>query len=227
MNFAMVLRSLGILLIFESASMLPSLLVSIIYGGSDALAFVYTMIILVILGTLGLLVKPKNKNIYAKDGFAIVALGWLMVSFFGSLPFVFSGSVSSFVDAFFETCSGFTTTGSSILTNVEALPRGVLFWRSFTHWVGGMGVLVLTLAILPSVGANTLQIMNAESPGPSPGKLVPKVGQTAKILYGIYACITLIQIVLLVAAGMPLYDSIIHTFGTVGTGGFSIKRAST
>ncbi|MDF2520861.1 MAG: potassium transporter KefA, partial [Clostridia bacterium] len=167
-----------------------------------------------------------NKNMYARDGFAIVALGWILMSFFGSLPFVFSGAIPSLIDSFFETSSGFTTTGASILTDIEALPKGILFWRSFTHWVGGMGVIVLTLAILPSLGARSIQMMKAESPGPNPGKLVPKVAETAKILYGIYIIITIVEIILLVFAGMPLYDAAIHTFGTVGTGGFSSKGLS-
>jgi len=166
-------------------------------------------------------VKPKNKGIYAKDGFAIVAIGWILVSFFGALPFYFSGAIPSLVDSFFEASSGFSTTGASILQQIEGLPQGILFWRSFTHWMGGMGVLVLAMAILPSTGTGALQIMKAESPGPSPGKLVPKVRETAKILYGIYIVITAIEIILLKIAGMSLFDAFIHTFGTVGTGGFS------
>jgi len=137
-------------------------------------------------------IKPRATDIYARDGFAIVAFGWILLSFFGALPFVISGAIPSMVDAFFESVSGFTTTGSSILTNVEILPRGILFWRSFTHWVGGMGVLILMLAVLPSVKANTLHILKAESPGPNPGKLVPKIGQTVKILYLIYLILTVI-----------------------------------
>lgn len=226
MNFLMVLKSLGILLICEALVMFPSLIVAILYDGIDVLPFIYTIIVLVIIGFMGMLVKPKNKNIYARDGFAIVALGWILISFFGSLPFVFSGAIPSFIDAFFETSSGFTTTGASILTNVEVLPKGIMFWRSFTHWVGGMGVLVLTLAILPSVGAGTLQIMKAESPGPNPGKLVPRVKQTAKLLYNIYILITAVETILLCLGGMSLYDALIHTFGTVGTGGFSNKNLS-
>jgi len=226
MNFAMVLRSLGILLVCEALILFPSLIVAIVNNGPDVLPFVYTMFILFAIGFSGLLIKPKIRTIYARDGFAIVAFGWLLISFFGSLPFVLSGVIPSFVDGFFETSSGFTTTGASIMTSVEGLPAGIMFWRSFTHWVGGMGVLVLTLALLPSVGAGALQIMKAESPGPNPGKLVPKVGQTAKILYIIYIVITIIQIILLYIAGMPLYDACIHTFGTVGTGGFSIKNSS-
>lgn len=226
MNFGMVSKSLGVLLICEAIAMVPTLIVSLLYKGSDTLAFVYTILIILISGLLIASVKPKSKAIYARDGFAIVAIGWVLISFLGSLPFVFSGVIPSFVDSFFEASSGFTTTGASILTEIEGLPKGILFWRSFTHWVGGMGVLVMTLAILPSIGAGSLQIMKAESPGPNPGKLVPRVGHTAKILYGIYLLITIIEVIALKIAGMSLYDALIHTFGTVGTGGFSNKNLS-
>lgn len=225
MNFRLVIRSIGILLLCEAISMLPSMAVSLIYK-EHVLAFLYTIAIILAFATPLVFIKTRNKNMYARDGFAIVALGWLLMSFFGALPFVFSGSIPSLIDSFFETSSGFTTTGASILTNIEALPKGILFWRSFTHWIGGMGVIVLTLAILPSLGARSIQMMKAESPGPNPGKLVPKVAETAKILYGIYIVITLAEIILLVISGLPLYDAAIHTFGTVGTGGFSNKGLS-
>ncbi|QGU94667.1 TrkH family potassium uptake protein [Clostridium bovifaecis] len=226
MNYGMVLKSLGILLICEAAVMIPSLLVAVICGGNDAKAFAITITITFVVGLVAAMVKPKRKNIYARDGFAIVAIGWLLISFFGSLPFVLSEAIPSIVDAFFETSSGLTTTGSSILNDVESLSEGIIFWRSFTHWIGGMGVLVMTLAILPSAKPGMFQIMKAESPGPNPGKLVPKLGQTAKILYGIYIIITIIEVILLKIAGMSLYDSLIHTFGSVGTGGFSNKGLS-
>lgn len=226
MNYAMVLKNLGILLICETLAMIPSLLVSIGQGGNDAMAFVYTMALTGVLGILTLIIKPKNKNLYARDGFAVAAIGWILISFFGALPFVFSGAIPSLIDAFFEASSGFTTTGASILRDVEVLPRGILFWRSFTHWIGGMGVLVLTMALLPSIGSGSFQMMKAESPGPTPGKLVPKLRQTAKILYGIYIIITIVEILILIIAGMPIYDAAVHTFGTVGTGGFGIKNLS-
>lgn len=226
MNYGMVLRSLGILLLSEALVMVPSLLVSSILGEQEAKAFIITMVVLIVCGFLATRIKPKAKNIYARDGFAIVAIGWLLASFFAALPFVISGAIPSLVDAFFEASSGLTTTGSSILKDIESLSKGMLFWRSFTHWVGGMGVLVMTLAILPSAGAGSIQIMKAESTGPNPGKLVPKMAQTAKILYGIYIVITIIQVILLKISGMPLYDSLIHTFGSVGTGGFSSKSLS-
>lgn len=225
MNYKMVLKSLGVLLVCEAALMLPSLAVAMIYKDTGFTAFAYTIIILLFLGLPLIRLRPYSTNIYAKDGFAIVAFGWVVVSMLGSLPFYFSG-MTNIIDGFFEAVSGFTTTGASILKEVEGLPHSILFWRSFTHWIGGMGVLVLTLAMLPSVGATSLYIMRAESPGPSPGKLVPKVGKTAKILYSIYLVITLVQVVLLRFSGMPLFDSLVHTFGTVGTGGFSSRNLS-
>jgi len=226
MNFRIVLKTLGILLHCEAGAMLPSLAVAVYYRGSDIKAFAVTILLLMICGTLLVLIKPKVKEMYARDGFAIVGLGWLLISVFGALPFYLSGAIPTAIDSFFESVSGFTTTGATILRQVENLPRGILFWRSFTHWIGGMGVLVLTLAILPSVGARTLHIMKAESPGPAPGKLVPRVGQTAKILYKMYALLTAVLVILLLLAGMPLYDSLVHAFGTAGTGGFSIKNTS-
>jgi trk system potassium uptake protein TrkH len=155
-----------------------------------------------------------------------VALGWILVSAFGALPFILSGAIPSVIDALFESVSGFSTTGASILRDIEVLPKGILFWRSFTHWMGGMGVLILMIAILPSVKANTLHIMKAEAPGPSPDKFVPKIGQTAKILYIIYITLTAIEVVFLLVGGMSLYDALIHAFGTASTGGFSSRNAS-
>jgi trk system potassium uptake protein TrkH len=200
-NYSMVLKNLGILLICEAIAMLPSLLVALIYGESSGWAFLYTISLLLIFGVSTSFIKPKNRGIYVKDGFAIVAFGWIIVSFFGALPFYFSGAIPSLVDSFFESCSGFSTTGASILIEIEGLPQAILFWRSFTHWIGGMGVLILAMAILPSVGTGSVQIMKAESPGPNPGKLVPKVKQTAKILYGIYLIITVVEIILLKMLG--------------------------
>ena len=226
MNFRMIFSSLGTVLCIEAALMIPSLMVSVIYNQSDVYAFLISMLILLVTGFLLHLLKPKNTQMYARDGFAIVSLSWFFVSLFGALPFLISGAIPAPIDAFFETASGFTTTGATILTEVESLPRGILFWRSFTHWVGGMGVLALMLAVLPSVKASTVHIMVAESPGPNPGKLVPKIGQTVKILYIIYTAMTLVQIVFLLISGMPLYDSVVNTLGTAGTGGFSVKNTS-
>jgi len=225
-NFRVVIRILGMLLVCEALLMLPSLAVAAYHRGTDIRAFVLSILITGLIGGLLTLIKTSKKSIYARDGFAIVALGWILLSLFGSLPFYISSAIPSFVDCFFETSSGFTTTGASILTHIEDLPKGILFWRSFTHWAGGMGVIVLTLAILPSIGSGSVQMMKAESPGPNPGKIVPKVGETAKILYGIYILITIIEIILLKIAGLPLFDAAIHTFGTVGTGGFSNMNLS-
>lgn len=226
MNFRMILRSLGMVLFIEAACMVPSLVVSLIYWQNDVHAFLISILILLAVGFILQRIKPVTTEIYARDGFAIVSLAWIFLSLFGALPFIISGSIPSFINAFFETTSGFTTTGASILTEVENLPKGILFWRSFTHWVGGMGVLVLMLAILPSVKANTIHILQAESPGPNPGKLVPKIGRTVKILYLIYFALTSVLVVFLLLAGMPLFDSLVHAFGTAGTGGFSIKNSS-
>ncbi|MGE5677244.1 MAG: TrkH family potassium uptake protein [Pseudomonadota bacterium] len=226
MNFRVVLRVLGMLLVCEALLMLPSLAVASAYNGPDIQAFALSILITGLAGVPLTALKTGPRGMYARDGFAIVALGWILLSIFGGLPFFISGSIPSFIDCFFETASGFTTTGASILTEIEGLPRGILFWRSFTHWVGGMGVIMLTLAILPSAGAGGMQMMKAESPGPTPGKIVPKVAETAKILYGIYLAITIVEIILLKIAGLPLFDAAIHTFGTVGTGGFSNMNSS-
>lgn len=226
MNFRVVSKVLGMLLVCEALLMLPSLAVSTYYKGDDVTAFALSILITGLAGVPLTFIKTGKRSMYARDGFAIVALGWILLSFFGSLPFVISGVIPSFIDGFFEASSGFTTTGASILTHLEDLPKGILFWRSFTHWVGGMGVIVLTLAILPSAGAGAMQMLKAESPGPTPGKIVPRVAETAKILYGIYIVITIVEIILLKMAGLSLFDSAIHTFGTVGTGGFSNMNSS-
>jgi len=225
-NYRVVLRVLGMILACEALFMLPSLAVSVYFKGDDIAAFALSMLITAVVGIPLTFIRANKRDMYARDGFAIVALGWILLSLFGSLPFIISGAIPAFIDAFFEASSGFTTTGASILTQIEGLPKGILFWRSFTHWVGGMGVIVLTLAILPSVGAGAVQMMKAESPGPTPGKIVPKVAETAKILYGIYIVITIVEIILLKMAGLSLFDSAIHTFGTVGTGGFSSMNSS-
>jgi trk system potassium uptake protein TrkH len=226
MNYGLISKSLGLLLYIEAACMIPSYAAAVIYCGGDASSFLLSISAASAAAFALRLGKPARADIYAKDGYAIVGLGWLLVSAFGAMPFAASGAIPHPVDAFFESMSGFTTTGASILRDVESLPKGILFWRSFTHWVGGMGVLVLMLAVLPSAGANTLYIMQAESTGPCMDKFVPKVGSAAKILYAIYASITLAQVAVLRFGGMPLYDALLHAFGTVGTGGFSDKNAS-
>ena len=225
MNVFMILYTVGTLLKVEAALMLLPAGVGLLYKESPV-AFLLTIAALLAVGQAMAWKKPRNTAIYAKEGFLIVGLSWTLMSIFGALPFVISGEIPRFVDAFFETVSGFTTTGASILTDVEAMSRGMLFWRSFTHWVGGMGVLVFVLAVLPKAEAQTLYIMKAEVPGPTCGKLVARVRQTALILYGIYLAMTVILIVLLVLGGMPLFDSVLHAFGTAGTGGFGIKSVS-
>ncbi len=224
MNYRAVAKNLGIVLFCQAGFMLPSWFLALYHQEGDATAFLITICLLLITGLPLFVQKPVQKNLFARDGVAIVALGWLAMSFFGTLPFVISGAIPDWSAAFFEAVSGFTTTGATILPAVEGLPHGILFWRSFTHWIGGMGVLVLALAIMPSAGA--MHILRAESPGPAPDKLVPKMAQTAKILYGIYLALTLVQVLFLLGAGMNVFDSFIHAFGTAGTGGFSNKNAS-
>jgi len=226
MNILIVLNVLGILLLCESAAMFPALLIAVIYGENTIFAFVLTIILTALVGLILFSLKVKDRVIRYKEGFAIVTFGWIVVSVMGALPFLFTGVFFSFVDAFFETVSGFTTTGATVLEKIEALPYSILFWRSFTHWLGGMGILVLALAIQPALGIGTFQILKAESPGPISAKLTPRVGGTAKILYKTYLALTLAEIFFLTLGGMSLYESIVHTFGTLGTGGFSVKDAS-
>lgn len=226
MNKKMIAYVLGHIMRVEAALMILPLIVSLYYKEKSGYAFVATILILLALGFAISFKKPKNTVIYAKEGFVIVALSWIILSAFGGLPFFISGEVPNYVDCFFETVSGFTTTGSSILKEVELLSNSMLFWRSFTHWVGGMGVLVFVLAIIPLAEGRSMHLMRAEVPGPTVGKLVPKIRNTSMILYGIYLAMTIIQVILLVVGGMPFFDSLLHTFGTAGTGGFGIKNNS-
>ena len=225
MNGWMIVYTVGMMLKVEAALVCLPLGVCLYYGESPW-AFLVTIFVLLVFGWMMSIRRPQDDTIYAREGFFIVGLSWLLLSVFGALPFVLSREIPNFVDAFFETVSGFTTTGASILTDVEAMSRGMLFWRSFTHWVGGMGVLVFVLAVLPKSDAQTLYIMKAEVPGPTCGKLVARVRHTALILYGIYLAMTVILIILLLIGGMPLFDSVLHAFGTAGTGGFGIKATS-
>ena len=226
MNGAMIVYILGQVLRIEGLLMLPSFLVGLIYQESQGWTYLIWGIVCFVLGTLITLKKPKNTLIYLKEGCVSTALCWIILSVFGAVPFVLTGEIPRFIDAMFETVSGFTTTGSSILTDVEAMSHPSLFWRSFTHWIGGMGVLVFLLAVLPMAGGSQFQLMKAESPGPSVGKLVPKVGATARILYFIYFAMTVATIVLLLLGGMEVFDSITIGFGTAGTGGFGVKADS-
>lgn len=232
MNYRMIKYTLGWLLIFETAFMLLPLITGAIYKEKEILDFLISMAICSAIGGLMIIRKPQNTTLYSREGIVIAALGWVIMSAFGALPFYISGSIPEYIDALFETVSGFTTTGSSILTNIEFLPNGepmprsILIWRSFTHWVGGMGVLVFLMAFLPLSGANNLHIMKAESPGPSVSKLVPRVRTSALILYTIYFVLTIAMAILLLCGGLPLFDSICTAFGTAGTGGFGVKNDS-
>ena len=222
----MVLKVLGDVLLYESLLLIIPFAISIFYKDGDSNSFLISIIITMLFALILKSIKVKEKDMYAKEGFVIVGLTWIVISIFGALPFVISGSIPSFVDAFFETVSGFTATGATILSEIESLPRGILFWRSFTHWIGGMGFLIFILALAPTLGLNSIYLLRAESPGPNPGKIVPKMSKTAKILYIIYLVLTIIQTILLLLSGFSLYDSIIHSLSTAGTGGFSNMNSS-
>lgn len=225
MNYRMLGYLLSVLLLIEAALMLVPTVVALIYGES-VWPFLVTIGLMLLIAAPMAIFRPKNRRIFAKEGFVCVSATWILMSAFGALPFVFSGAIPNFIDAFFETVSGFTTTGASILSAVEGLPRGILFWRSFTHWVGGMGVLVFMMAILPSVGGQAVYLMRAEVPGPTKGKLVPKMRQSSLILYGIYLALTAALVIALLLCGMPVYDSFANAFATAGTGGFSVLNTS-
>ena len=229
MNLKMILYTLGNLLKVTAALLLPPIIVSLVYKEFNyILCFTIPLVESLLLGWFLSFKKPKNTTIFAAEGFVIVGLSWILISLFGAMPFMISKTIPNFVDAFFETVSGFTTTGSTVVADVETTflnAHGVLFWRSFTHWIGGMGVLVFILAFMPNVG-ETFYIMKAESPGPQVGKLVSKVRLTARILYFIYIGLTILEIIVLVLGKMPFFDSIVLSFGTAGTGGFGIKNDS-
>jgi len=226
MRYGIVLRILGHLLIFLSFAMATSLPWSFYYGEDDWQYILLSSLISLAFGALSLIKPKQQEDLRPKEGFAIVAFAWIVYAMFGALPFYLSGYIPSYTDAFFETMSGFTTTGATILTDIEKLPYGLLFWRSLTHWLGGMGIIVLTLAILPFLGVGGMQLFKAESPGPVVDKLSPRITETAKILWLVYVLISAIEVVLLLLGGMNLFDSLCHTFGTMATGGFSTKNAS-
>ncbi len=226
MNYSMIIFILGHLLRYEALFLLLPTVTGFIYGEEETVAFLGIAFLAFVIGTILSLKIPKSKQLYPRDGSVTVALGWIVLSIFGALPFTICGDIPFYVDALFETISGFTTTGASVLPDVEALSHASIMWRSFTHWVGGMGVFVFILSLLPMIGGSTMQLMKAESPGPSVDKFVPKVKDTAKLLYSIYIVITAIQVVVLLLAKMPLFDTLTLTFGTVGTGGFGIKNDS-
>ena len=226
MNYKMVSKTVGKLLQAEALLLMLPMAVSIYF--KENLIYVYGIVIAILLGvgTVLTLPKPQTRKLYAREGFAIVSLSWILLSFFGALPFVFSGEIPSIIDAMFEVVSGFTTTGATILSDVECISKSLLFWRAFTHWLGGMGIIVFVLAFLPQKDMQSMHIMRAEVPGPSVGKLVSKTTVTARILYIIYGALTVAEIIALLCCDMPLFDSVTTAFATAGTGGFSIKNAS-
>ena len=226
MNYRLILQTIGKILLIEALLMVFPLVVNFIYQEENLFAFALTISISMVVGTLLMMVKPKNKSMFIREGFVIVGLAWIVMSLFGALPFTLSGEIPHYIDALFETISGFTTTGASILNDVEAMSKSMLFWRSFTHWIGGMGVLVFVLAILPNSEGQNIYLLKAESTGPQVGKLVSKVRFTARILYIIYFGIKLLEVVLLLLGKNSLFDSIVMSFGTAGTGGFGIYADS-
>ena len=226
MNLSMIRYILGNVLAVEGLLMAPCSIVGYLYGEAEAQIYLIIGVCSLLLGGMLRWKKPENTVFYLKEGCVSTALSWILLSIIGCLPFVFTGEIPSFADAFFETASGFTTTGASILADVEALSHVSLFWRSFTHWIGGMGVLVFVLAVVPMNGGSHMNLMRAESPGPTVGKLVPKVRATARILYIIYMVMTVVQILLLLVGGMEFFDAVTLSFGTAGTGGFGVKNSS-
>lgn len=226
MYLSSVIHILGLLLMFLAATMLLPLPFSWYYDEPDLLPLLISALVTFLSGFLGYRFSSLSKDLRPKEGFAIVAFGWLFFSAFGALPFMISGAIPSFTDAFFETMSGFTTTGATILTEIETLPHGILFWRSLTHWIGGMGIIVLSLAILPFLGVGGMQLFKAEVPGPTADKLTPRITETAKILWVVYVLITLVQTGLLMFGGMNLFEALCHAFGTLATGGYSTRNAS-
>ena len=226
MNYRMIRNILGWLLIFECGFMLVPAVTAIVFGEAAGWHFLATMALCGGIGTLCVWKKPKDSVLYARDGFVIVSLSWIVLSLFGAIPFFTSGVIPHFVDALFESVSGFTTTGASILSDVEALPKCMLMWRSFTHWVGGMGVLVFIMAFVPLSGGQNMHILKAESPGPSVSKLVPRVRTTALILYSIYLALTFLEFILLLCGGVNAFEALATAFGTAGTGGFGLYSDS-
>ena len=225
MNYRMIKFIVGKMLLMEGVLLLIPAFVSLLYQESSGVYFLIVTAALLVLSLL-LSRKPEDTSIYAKEGFVVVALAWLLWSAFGALPFVISGCIPKYHDAFFEVVSGFTTTGSTILTDIEALPMGMNFWRCFTHWIGGMGVLVFVMTILPLSPKNSMFLMKAEMPGPTCDKLVPKARSTARLLYGMYLGLSVLEVLFLLAGGMNLYDALVHTFSTAGTGGFDNRNAN-
>ncbi|KJS22558.1 MAG: potassium transporter [Clostridiaceae bacterium BRH_c20a] len=226
MNFRVIFSTLGIILMIIGISMLLPLAWSVYYASNDLLAFIISSVITFLVGLFLFKGIKKPGEIRYKEGFAIVSLSWVLASIFGALPYLISGTFTNIADAIFETMSGFTTTGASVLTDIEVLPHGILFWRSLTHWLGGMGIVVLFVAVLSSIGVGGMQMFRAESPGPVAERIKPRISETAKILWFTYVIFTIIEIILLWIFGMNLFDAMCHTFGTLATGGFSTKNLS-
>ena len=227
MNYRMISHILGWILLFEAGFLLLPVVTALCYREWEViLAFLWTIAACVVCGGLLAFRRPKNQALRARDGFVVVSLSWIVISLFGALPFLLSGAIPSYLDAVFETVSGFTTTGATILSEIESLPHAILFWRSFTHWVGGMGVLVFIMAFVPLGGGRNMHIMKAESPGPSVSKLVPRVRTTALLLYSIYLGITVLEVIFLLCGGMTLFEALCTTFSTTGTGGFGVRNDS-
>ncbi|PKM85191.1 MAG: potassium transporter KefA [Firmicutes bacterium HGW-Firmicutes-11] len=227
-NYRLIFRVTAMVILLLAVAMVPAMFVSLLYGERDtALAFLGAILPTAVVSLpFVIYLKPLKPTIHIRDGFLIVSLSWIIGSLFGALPFLISGAIPGFADAFFESASGFTTTGASILSDVEVLPRGILFWRSFTHWLGGMGILIFAIALFPSLKLGSFLIAKAEAPGPSLDKLTPKLSDSAKLLYYVYTGMTIAEVLLLMLGGLDLFDAMIHTFGTVATGGFSSYNAS-
>ena len=226
MNWKIILRILGFIMLLEAGVMLLPMLIAFLYGESDWIWFLITIGGLLIVGTPLFLIKPKNKSFFSKEGYIIVALAWIVMGLTGAIPFFISGLIPDYINAVFESVSGFTTSGISIMPDVEAASHAMLFWRSLTHWIGGMGVLVFVLALMPVAGGSSMHIMRAEAPGPSTDKVVPKISQTAKFLYIAYLALTLAEVVALVIAKLSVFQAFIISFGTLATGGFSFLNSS-
>lgn len=226
MNFRLILNIMGYTLWVEAGCLLLPLLVSVGYGEACWEPFLWTLGLCSLCGLILTRIPARKNRLQGRDGYAVVAMAWIVLCLFGAVPYVLSGAVPHYADALFETASGLTTTGATILTDVEAMPRGILFWRALTQWMGGMGVLVLFLALMPRTGAGAVHLMRAESPGPIKSKLLPHVSDTAKVLYGIYIGLTAAEIVALCLAGMDFYEAVLHSFSTISTGGFSTRNAS-
>ena len=226
MNYRMIAYLLGVLILIEAGFMLLPLLVAVIYGEASGIWFLATILSAIVVGFLLTRLKPVKRDMYAKEGFVITALTWIVISLIGAAPFSLSGQIPSYLDAVFEMVSGFTTTGSSLVPNVEELDNCMNFWRCLSHWLGGMGILVFMLAIVNLGGGQSNHLLRAESPGPSVSKMMPNMRKSSAVLYGIYILLTVMMVVLLLLGGMPLFDSICHAFSTAGTGGFGIKASS-